>query len=57
MAFSQLPEGFAPKDSPQLRYSTTLEPVGPRWLVVEAIGALETPISGDDLARLRVAGR
>jgi hypothetical protein len=57
MAFSQLPQGFVPRDSPPLRYSTTLEPVGSRWLVVEAIGTLETPISGDDLTRLRAAGQ
>jgi len=41
------------RDYPALRYASTLEPVGSRWLAVEAIGVLETPISGDDLTRLR----
>lgn len=40
-------------DYPKLRYAATLEPVADKWLAVEAIGSLETPISGDDLARLR----
>lgn len=40
-------------DYPVLRYRSTLEPVGASWLAVEAKGSLETPISGDDLARLR----
>lgn len=54
---SPLPQGFVPRDSPALRYGSTLEPLGSRWLVVEAIGSLETPISGDDIARLRAARR
>lgn len=41
------------RDYPELRYRSTLEPVGARWLAVEAIGSLETPISGDDIAELR----
>ena len=43
------------RDYPELRYRSTLEPVGNRWLAVEAIGSLEIPISGDDLAQIRAA--
>lgn len=38
---------------PKLRYTATLEPVGDVWKAVEAIGNLETPISGDDIARIK----
>jgi len=40
-------------DYPKLRYAAHLEFVRGRWLGIEAIGCLETPISGDDLARIK----
>lgn len=43
------------RDYPELRYRSTLEPVGTRWLAAEAIGSLEIPISGDDLAALKAS--